>query len=186
MSPLEMAATLFTVVSVVLCVRRNIWLYPTGVVGTALYLGVFWSAHLYFSSGLQVFFVIVQFYGWWFWLKGDNGHAPKITRLGVGRTLVLTALVLAVSLAIGWWASRTTTAASSLADASLTGSSLLAQFLQDRKKIESWIVWAVVDAISIATYYGQGLHLTAVLYAGLLAMTVWGGWEWWREMTGRT
>ena len=132
MSPLEMAATLFTVVSVVLCVFRNIWLYPTGIIGTALYLGVFLSSHLYFSTGLQVFFIFVQLYGWWYWLRGDHGHAPRITRLGVVRTLVLTVLVLAVSLGIGWWAGQTTAAASSLADASLTGTSLLAQFLQDR------------------------------------------------------
>jgi nicotinamide mononucleotide transporter len=182
MSPLELAATLFTVVSVVLCVQRNIWLYPTGVVGTALYLGVFLSAHLYFSTVLQVFFIVVQFYGWWYWLRGDHGHAPRITRLGVWRTIALTVAVVAVSLVIGWWAGRATAAASSLADASLTGASLLAQFLQDRKKLENWLVWAVVDVISTATYYGQGLQLTAALYAGLLVMTAWGAWEWWKEL----
>ena len=178
MSPLEVAATVLTVIATLLSVRRSLWLYPVGIVATALYFGVFATARLYSSAGLQVFFVLVQVYGWWYWLKGDHGQPPKVTRWGLVRTLAVTAIVVAASMGAGFLIGRATNAASAVADATITGLSVLAQFLLDRKKLENWVVWAAVDALAALTYFGQGLHLTGALYLFLLGVVVWGWIEW--------
>ena len=145
---------------------------------------MFAQARLYSSAGLQVFFTVIQFYGWWYWLRGVKGGPPELTRLGAPLTLLATLATIAASLAAGWQIGRMTNAASAMADASITGLSILAQFLLDRKKFENWYVWALVDALSVATYYGQGLLLTAALYAVLLGLVVLGWFEWRKAMAG--
>lgn len=178
MSVLEIFATIFTVACVILAVKRSTWQYPIGLIGTVLYYFVFQGVQLYASAGLQIFFLFVQLYGWWFWLYGDQGKKPKITNL---RPLILlTTLVcgLFISTIFGQVLNHYTNANMAKLDSIIFGFSVIAQFLLDRKKIETWIVWALVNVLSIFVYFGQGLNLTGWLYVGLLINTVWGYIEW--------
>ena len=67
---------------------------------------------------------------------------------------------------VAWW------------DALPTALSLVGQALLGRKYIENWLVWVVVNAISVALFAYKGLWLTCVLYALFTAMSVW-GWHTW-------
>src|SRR5262245_59143986 len=78
MEYLELAATLITLACVVLGVQRSLWQFPVGIIGTALFFFVVWQRQIYANAALQVFFVCVQLYGWWYWLRGDKGQRPKI------------------------------------------------------------------------------------------------------------
>ncbi len=69
-NPLELAATLVTLACVILGVKRSLWQFPVGIVGTALFFVVVLQAGIYANAALQVFFVFVQIYGWWYWLRG--------------------------------------------------------------------------------------------------------------------
>ena len=77
-NPLELAATLVTLACVILGVKRSLWQFPVGIVGTAIFFVVVWQAQLWANAALQVFFVFVQLYGWWYWLRGFNGKRPPI------------------------------------------------------------------------------------------------------------
>lgn len=180
MNPVEIGATVATVVSVLLTVRRSLWQYPTGMVATGLFLVLFWQAHLYASAGLQVLFFGVQVYGWWFWLYGDAGRRPPIRSWPAAR---LVAVCLAATLGgalAGSALGQLTDARLPLADSLILGLSLGAQFLLDRKVLEHWAVWALVNILSILVYASQGLTLTAALYVALLLNTAW-GWLVWRK-----
>ena len=50
-------------------------------------------------------------------------------------------------------------------DALTTAISLVSQWLLNRKRLESWYVWIVVDVIYIPLYVYKDLYLTAILYA---------------------
>ena len=67
MSPVEVVASLLIVINVALVARRSIWNYAFGIAGVALYGWVFFGAKLYSDALLQVFFLVLQFYGWWNW-----------------------------------------------------------------------------------------------------------------------
>jgi nicotinamide mononucleotide transporter len=72
----------------------------------------------------------------------------------------------------------------SFLDALTTSISLAAQWLLNRKRLESWIGWILVDIIYIPLYLSKGLTLTAILYAVFLIMAVLGYREWlqmWRS-----
>ena len=182
--PLEIAATLFTLICVVLAVKRSLWQFPTGIIGTALGFFVFWRTQLYSSAALQPVFIAVQIYGWWYWLRGEAQHRPKIR--ATNPWLVAGACLAAIGIAAGaaWALDIFTDANMALADASIFALSIVAQVLLSRKRIENWPVWIVINAISVYVYASQRLWLYAVLYAFFFFNAFWGWWEWRREMRG--
>ncbi len=177
MSWLEIVANLTFAASVLLCNFRRWENYPIGIVGTMAFFLVFWHAKLYNLALLQVWLTAVQAYGWWFWLYGKKGAPPPITRvsknwwiLGTVFTVVVGYLLSVISAHFG--------GAMALADATLFSLSVVAQFFLDRKKLENWGVWFLINTISIPLFWTQGLYLTAVIYAvfwvnAILAFFMW-------------
>ena len=184
MSGLEILANLFTVASVVLTVHLKKSLYPVGIVATVLFFFVFWKARLYASAGLQVYFTLIQLYGWWFWARGRAGHAPPIGDWSWRFVALLGLVAAAFTAAVSFVLYRFTDAQTPLGDTAILALSVLAQFLLDRKQIKNWIIWGAVDAISIVVYGGQHLWLTAIVYLVLLANVVY-GWLTWRTALKR-
>lgn len=178
---LELAAAVATIACVALAVRRSLWQFPVGLLATALYFAVFWRVDLYASASLQIVFMAVQLYGWWFWLRGGaDGDRPLIVAWA-SRTLAgVVLMAAALGLAVWWGLAQFTPAALPLADSLILGLSLGAQFLLDRKVLQHWMLWAVVNVLAIIVYSSQELWLTTALYGGLLLNTVL-GWIAWRR-----
>ena len=81
MNWIEWVAAALGVVNVALVVRRSVWNYPFGLAMVSLYFVVFAEARLYSDALLQVFFFVVQLYGWHNWLRakqaaGDGCRSP--------------------------------------------------------------------------------------------------------------
>jgi nicotinamide mononucleotide transporter len=184
--PLEIAATAFTLISVVLAVKRSLWQFPFGIAGTSLGFFVFWGAQLYSSAFLQPFFLAVLAYGWWFWLRGDRGARPPIRSTHMA--VVIGGCVFALAAAAGgaWALDTFTNAEMALPDAAILCLSVVAQILLSRKRIENWSVWIVVNAISIYVYAMQELWLYAGLYVFFFFNAFWGWWEWRQAMKKQT
>src|SRR5215212_130272 len=83
MSTWEIIGTLLGLVGVVLMIRQNIWGWPIGLVQVAVYAWVFYDAKLYSDALLQIYFFLIQAYGWWHWLRGGGGPRTElpVTRL---------------------------------------------------------------------------------------------------------
>ncbi len=180
MSTLEIWATVLTVACVILATRLKVAQYPVGIIATVLFFGVFWQAQLYSSAWLQVYFTLVQFYGWWYWLKGDGGKEPKITTWPLQTHIVLGGTALAFSYLVAQLLGHYTDAKMAFLDTLIFSLSVVAQFLLDRKKLEHWYVWGAVNIISIWVYASQGLGVTTALYIGLLC-NVFVGYRFWRK-----
>src|SRR3954469_8262314 len=84
MNALEWVAAALGVVNVVLVVRRSVWNYPFGIVMVALYFFVFYGARLYSDALLQIFFFVIQLYGWRNWVRAKQaaGGEVPVTLLG--------------------------------------------------------------------------------------------------------
>ena len=178
MSMLEIFAALFSAACVYLAIVRNVWTYPVGIIGTILYFFVFWDIKLFSSAWLQVFFTVVQVYGWWYWLRGDNGGVPRITTFGYARTAALALVVGGLSWLAGQAIAAHTAAQLASTDAMIFGLSVLAQLGLDRKKLENWSIWIVIDVISIYVYFNAGLYVTTGLYAAFLVLAIVGLFAW--------
>lgn len=178
----ENAAAALGLLNVGLLVRRSIWNYAFGIGSVALYGYVFFTARLYSDAMLQIYFFIMQFYGWWNWLHGRNRDGlARIETLTVFERTVFGTLTLAVAIVLGWAFRTYTNAAAPFMDATLAATSVTAQYLLSVRKLENWMLWIAVDAVYIGLYYWKGLFSTSVLYAVFLVLSVAGLAEWLRE-----
>lgn len=107
------------------------------------------------------------------------GELP-VTRLGAAGWLGAMAAGALVTVAWGLFLGRTTDAVMPFWDAGVLGFSLVAQWLQARKKRENWLFWSGVNAVALGLYFSQGLRVTAALYAVFLGLAVV-GWRAWGE-----
>lgn len=180
MTLLELSAFILGVINVTLIVRRSVWNYPFGLVMVVLYGRLFFDAKLYSDALLQIFFFVVQLYGWWAWARvSASAGTVLIEQLG---PRLRAGWALACCLAIIVWSSlvaRYTDASLPLWDATVAILSVAAQILMSRRLIENWVVWIIVDLLSIGLYAAKGLWLTMALYIVFLGLAVWGliGWR---------
>jgi nicotinamide mononucleotide transporter len=182
-SPLELFAAIVGAVSVWLSVRQNILSWPTAIVNVVLYAIVFYQAKLYADMGLQVIYAILSVYGWYEWLYGGEGRTElHVTRTSPRLAALLAGISLAGAAVLGTLLRHTTDAALPYMDSFLSSTSLVAQWMMTRKKLENWLVWIGLDILYVGMFIFKGLYLTAGLYAVFLALAVRGYVDWRRSM----
>ena len=181
MSPLEIAGTVLGFVNIVLLIRRSVWNFPVAMAMVTCIGIVLAEARLYAEAGLQVFFFVVNAWGWWVWSRARSERSGiAVGWLGWPARIAWALATAVVSVTLGLTLSRWTDAALPMADSAVTGMSVAAQFLLTFRRIENWVLWIVIDVVSIALYMIRDLHLLAVLYVAFLALSVLGLREWTR------
>jgi nicotinamide mononucleotide transporter len=181
LDPLEMIAAGCGLFNIYLTVRQNIWSWPVGVVMVSLYIYIFFNAKLYSDAGLQVFFLVMQFYGWYQWSRGGVEHSRSLSavkRLGRRGWILTVAGVLAGTAVLGPTLHRYTDASLPYPDSFTTILSVIAQFLLTRKVLENWVLWIVADVVYIGMYTTKSLYPTAALYVVFLGLCVKGYRDW--------
>jgi nicotinamide mononucleotide transporter len=88
---------------------------------------------------------------------------------------------MTTSLIVGAALARWTNAAAPYADAALSTTSLVANWLLARKVLENWWLWIAVNVGYVVLFWKKHLSLSAGLYAVLLALAVAGLVEWQRS-----
>lgn len=178
-SNLEIFAVFTSYVCTYLCVKQDRWNYPIGAVSVIAYAALFWQQGLIASAALNVYLAPVLAYGWIRW--GRNEVTRPVTFLSYnlktismygGWTLLIYAICIGIVAALGGTMAPF--------DVMILVGSILAQLLLDNKKIETWVIWALVNVVAIYTYYNSGLVLAAAQYVFFLGNTLYGWHSWWK------
>ncbi len=178
---LEWVAAILGMINIALLVFRSQWNFAFAIASVALYVVIFFESRLYAESGLQVFFILANVWGWLLWrrsLAGDEINRVPVRWLDWRSRLAWLAVTAALSLNLGWLMHRYTNAVMPFADSAIAGASVAAQILLGYRRIENWVLWIAVDVAAIALYLHRGLYPTAGLYAGMLVMSLLGLREW--------
>ena len=176
---MEQLATVLGLLGVGLTIRQSLWNFPVGLVQVSLSAVVFYQARLYADMKLQAFFFAVLAYGWWHWARpGGSLKVLPVTRLSRAGIAACVFTGLAGTALWGWYLQARTDAAMPYRDAFIASFSILAQWLQARKKLENWIGWMIVNATAVAVYWIAGLYWFAVLYVLFFVLAVGGHCEW--------
>ncbi|MFO7827039.1 MAG: nicotinamide riboside transporter PnuC [Bacteroidales bacterium] len=182
---IELTGSIFGLLYIILSIKQNIWCWPVGLITSALYIYVFFVTKFYADMGLQVYYLIVSIYGWYFWLYGGKNKKQdnlKISKTGFWLSIYLilaTAILFAV---IAFILVNYTDSEIPYWDAFTTAGSFVATWMLARKIIEHWLIWIVVDSVSLGLYIYKGLYATVFLFAVYTVLAVIGYIEWKKEL----
>jgi nicotinamide mononucleotide transporter len=174
---LEIFAVFTSYLSTFLCVVERRSNYPIGAISNAAYSYLFFQWGLYASSFVTGYLTIALAYGWFRW-KSDK--APIPVRHVELKWIPAYVLTTAVFYGVAVFVVTSFGGTLAMTDSFILVGSILAQFLLDNKRIETWMVWAVVNVFAIYTYATAGLPLAAFQYVFFLA-NVFYGWVMWKR-----
>jgi len=180
MSPIELFGLIFGALAVWLLIQQSIWTWPVGIAYILASLYIFYSARLYADFALHIFFLIMSIYGWYYWLRGgERGESDlPVTNEDKRSLLALLAICIVAIFISGSLFVTYTDADLPYWDNTTTYLSLLAMWLQSRKKLESWILWFVIDVLSVGIYFYKGIYFYSLLYLIYLGMAIMGYLAW--------
>ncbi|MGD0340728.1 MAG: nicotinamide riboside transporter PnuC, partial [Bacteroidales bacterium] len=58
-------------------IKQNLWLWPVGIITSAVYIWVFFTGKLYADTSLQVYYLVISVLGWYWWIRGKSGRAGE-------------------------------------------------------------------------------------------------------------
>ena len=178
---LEVTAIIFGLLSVWYAKKDNIWVFPTGIINTAIYTYLLWKWSLLGDMMINFYYAVMSIYGWYHWTrkKGDVVEFPisrmtlyekKVSiMLFIGTVLFVIAVYTFFDKFTHW---------TSYVDTLVTGIFFVGMWLMARRKIENWILWIVGDIISIPMYFVKGYSFTSIQYLIFTIIAVFGYLEW--------
>jgi nicotinamide mononucleotide transporter len=181
---IELLGALLSILYLFLSIRQNILLWPIGILSAVLYMIVFFQTKFYADMGLNAYYFIISIYGWITWGNARSGKGTDlpVMRVGAARGGVLLLIVLILFLGIGTLLDNHTDSPIPYWDAFTTAGSIVATWMLTKKIIEHWILWVIIDIVSLGLYLHRGLFPTAVLFAIYTTMALLGYIQWRRSM----
>ncbi len=74
---IEIFGAITGILYVFLEIRQNLWLWPVGIITSAVYIWIFFTGKLYADMSLQGYYLIISVIGWYWWVKGGRGEREK-------------------------------------------------------------------------------------------------------------
>jgi nicotinamide mononucleotide transporter len=177
-SLLEIIGVITGLLCVGLAALNNIWNWPIAIISVGIYIFIFFDSHLYADMGLQVYFMAMNFYGWYYWNKKpateEKSPVMRITRQEIIYSIVA---IIVFTVFLGS-VLKYTPASYPYIDSFCTACSLVAQVFLARKVLENWLIWIFVDIIYVGVYIFKQLDLTAIMYAVYVGIAMWGYYDW--------
>lgn len=197
---IEIFGAVTGIIFVFLEIRQTIWLWPVGLVTSAVYIWVFFTSKFYADMSLQGYYLVISCLGWYWWAKGtglreqsleqkkevENGRAGEwesgelqVTRLKL-RTGIVLAIVFVFLYTIMWFVlTRLTDSPVPVRDSFITSLSIIATWMLARKIYEHWFLWIVVNFVSAVFFLTRGLYPTVILYTvyGIMSFVGLAAWK---------
>lgn len=163
--------------------KASIYLWIASVIMPAIYLVVFYDAGLYADTAINIYYLLIALYGFIAWRRGNNSGAElKISHITLHQTVAMVALYAVLQVVISLLLLNFTDSTVPWFNGLTSALSVVGMWMLARKYIEQWIVWAVVDILSVGLYVYMGLYLTALLYAAYAIIAIFGYRKWQKLM----
>lgn len=163
--------------------RANIWLWIVGAIMPCVHCVLYYQSGLYADCAMQGYYILAGLYGLVVWLMGRKRteRALKIAHTPLRLAFPLVAVYGVLHAALYYLLAEFTDSTVPFWDSMTTAMSMVAMWMLSRKYIEQWLVWLVVDAITVGLYIYKGIPLTGALYALYTALAVAGYLRWRRQ-----
>lgn len=196
---LEIIGVIFGFLSVWYARKGNIWVYPTGIISTMLFVYLLWHYVLWGDMLINVYYTIMSIYGWILWSRNAKDNIITISRttpadwktatlLGAFSFLFVIGVYYLKPFIKNDFSMQGVTLGfhnflpTEYVDVFTTAIFLVGMWLMAKRKIENWLFWIVGDLISIPLYYIKGMVFTSFQYLLFTIIAIMGYLEWRRKL----
>ena len=176
---LDFIGTFFALLSTLLFVQMNNNAWLTGIMSACINAWLYWKKGIYADVGLEMFYLISFFYGWFLW-SHDDCISKKHAQGELSSTqwlFVLFITIMNYEIIVTLLETFTDSTVAKM-DAITVSLSLTAQWLMNYKIITTWVVWFIVDALCISLYMKKNLPFHTGLMLVYLGMAIAGYLSW--------
>ena len=178
---LEIIAVIFGFLSVWFSKQNKIWVFPTGMVSTLIFVYLLFKWQLLGDLMINAYYFIMSVYGWYIWTrKVDATHVTQISWTTTKEKKTAFAIFFAALLfvffvyqAFDKWTSWV-----AYVDTITTAIFFVGMWLMAKRKIENWVFWIVGDLISVPLYLYKGFAFTSFQYFGFTFIAIFGYLAW--------
>ena len=186
---LELFAVTMNIFSVIYAKRNSILVYPTGLIGTGIFVYILYNFSLLGDMIINFYFVLMSIYGWYYWAQKKDGETlNKVSRTSTNEYyfILMLGIISLVSIYFIYdfydkWNSWT-----AYVDNVTTAIFFIAMYLMARRKVESWIFWIIGDMITIPLYFYKGLTISSIQYLIFLILAILGYISWKKILNNST
>ncbi|HHR6068610.1 TPA: nicotinamide riboside transporter PnuC [Providencia alcalifaciens] len=204
LSYIEAVGTVAGLLCILLASLEKTINYLFGLINVTLFAVIFFQIQLYANLLLQVFFFGANIYGWYAWSRMSSAQEAELKIRWLSLPKALTTLVISIlaiiflTLNIDVVFGRLATWAVELLnlfganltlpildpdafpfwDSTMTVLSVVAMILMTRKYVENWLLWVVINVISVVIFFIQGVYAMSLEYLILLGIALNGSRLW--------
>lgn len=179
---IEMIAAIFGLVSVLFSIKKKIWVYPTGIISTLLYVYILYAFGLVGDMLINVYYTVMSIYGWLLWSKNQNEYYEVSVKKATSKDWKIAAVLFVLSSVfvafvyyykpvLEQWQTGVQQAVglhhldwANWLDVFTTSLFLVGMWFMAKRRIENWIFWIIADFISVPMYIYKGLGITAIQF----------------------
>ena len=178
---LEIIAVVFGLLSVLYSKKKNVLVFPTGIISTGIFIYLLWKWELIGDMTINFYYTIMSVYGWYHWTRKKEGKIEfPISWINQKEkkwaALLFVFTIIFIIIIYKFFDKFTSWTA--YVDTFTTGLFFVGMWLMAKRKIENWIFWIVGDIISIPLYFYKGYTITSIQYFIFTIIAFYGYIEW--------
>jgi len=181
-SLLEWLGAGFGAAEVLLAKANKVWLYPAGILSVLISIYLFLRGGLYGESILNLYYLAMSIYGWWFWVFKRSVVPLPITRATKKEWRITLWIALGGFLLLYVVLRYFMKSTVPVMDAFVSATAWAGMWLLAKRKLENWILLNISNAVAIPLLFYKQLPLYALLTLFLFIVAIFGFFEWKRNL----
>lgn len=162
--------------------KANIWVWVVSALMAITHGTLYLKSGIYADAAMQLYYLLAAIYGLVVWKRNSKDEkSGSIKHTPVRWILPLVAVYAVLHVVIYFVLTQFTDSNVPFLDSMSTALCVVATWMLSRKLVEQWLVWLVVDMISVGLYFYKDIPLTALLYTLYCVLAVAGYMRWRRE-----
>lgn len=160
---LQVVGTTFGIIQVLLARKNNVHNYLFGIISILTGIWVLYHSRLYADILLNLYYLVMSVYGWFFWKFGNQKTVAPISYSEKTDHLKAIGIVIGCFALMAYWLTNNTNSDVPYWDAIVSAFAWAGMWLMARRKMENWIFLNISNIISIPLLIYKDLYI----YAGL-------------------
>ncbi|PDH49444.1 MAG: nicotinamide mononucleotide transporter [Bacteroidetes bacterium MED-G20] len=181
---LEIVAVLSGIISVWFAKKENILLYPIGTVSVLIWIYLCWIGEIYSQAVINLFFLVMNIYGWYNWSRKDNSEMNKVQiKFSSIKEKILYIIVAALLTLLIYSALSNIEILNFdwkfvLMESFITALNFIAMWLMAWKRVENWVLWIIGDIFCVPLFIFKEYYLSVAQFFIFIIIAFMGYFEW--------